>query len=345
MATVFSTSDVHPRDRIAYWVEVVTKGFVKYVFNPPAGAGFDGTVRAGSLANLPVSSYECDPHEVGRTARDVAASDDDDFFVCLQLSGRSTNFQADRQSVNESGSFFLLDPRRPFSGLMETRGALITYKIPRALLDSRLGNAAAFACRNLGADRPVAGLAFGFLSMIRDRMESLDRVSAAKLAEQAVDMVTLALSVDGQMNGGSLSSARSSALMRLKSAIEMRLSDPGLKPAAVAVAAGVSVRYANALLAQEGTSVERYIQERRLARCRRVLDDPAHAHRTIGEIAFSWGFSDLSHFGRRFKAEFGLSAGEYRRRGKWLSAARIDRASGVWSSDDPEPARIEMTSE
>ena len=42
--------------------------------------------------------------------------------------------------------------------------------------------------------------------------------------------------------------------------------------------------------------------------------DPRRAHRTIGEIAFAWGFSDLSHFGRRFKAEFGVSPGEYRRR-------------------------------
>jgi AraC-like DNA-binding protein len=273
---------------------------------------------------LPVSSYECDANEVGRTAQDIAGSEDDDLFVCLQITGRSTNFQADRQAVNESGSFFLLDPRRPFTGVQHTRGKLITFKVPRALLDSRLGNAAAYASRNLAADKPVAGLAYGFLSMIPDRMETLDRVSAAKLAEQVVDMVTLALSVDGEFSNGGLSSARASALMRLKSAAEIRLSDPTLKPAAVAAAAGVSVRYANALLAQEGTSVERYIQERRLARCRRVLADPAHAHRTIGEIAFSWGFSDLSHFGRRFKAEFGLSPGEYRRR-----AAKADRASGL----------------
>ena len=33
----------------------------------------------------------------------------------------------------------------------------------------------------------------------------------------------------------------------------------------------------------------------------------------IGDIAYSWGFSDLSHFGRRFKAEFGCSPGDYRR--------------------------------
>jgi AraC-like DNA-binding protein len=99
----------------------------------------------------------------------------------------------------------------------------------------------------------------------------------------------------------------------LKSAAAAGLCDPELKPAAVATAAGVSVRYANALLSNEGTSLERYIQDRRLERCHGALGDPAHAHRTIGEIAYSWGFSDLSHFGRRFKAEYGCSPSDYRR--------------------------------
>ena len=62
------------------------------------------------------------------------------------------------------------------------------------------------------------------------------------------------------------------------------------------------------------TGLEGYIITRRLERCRRALDDPAQARRTIGDIAFSWGFSDLSRFGRRFKAEFGCAPGEYRER-------------------------------
>jgi AraC-like DNA-binding protein len=82
----------------------------------------------------------------------------------------------------------------------------------------------------------------------------------------------------------------------------------------VAEGAGISVRYANTLLSLEDTSLERYIVQRRLDCCRQALDDPIHARRSISEIAFEWGFSDLSHFGRRFKAAFGASPSEYRRR-------------------------------
>ena len=75
------------------------------------------------------------------------------------------------------------------------------------------------------------------------------------MAEQALDLIALALTAgDGTPM---LSSPRAAALLRLKTVIEGRLSDPNLKPAEAAAAAGISVRYANDLLAEENTSVER----------------------------------------------------------------------------------------
>jgi AraC-like DNA-binding protein len=102
--------------------------------------------------------------------------------------------------------------------------------------------------------------------------------------------------------------------LRLKSTIEAQLHDPGLKPPVAAAAVGISVRYANALLSQEGTSLERYIMTRRLEHCRRALTDPGQMFRTVTDIAYSCGFSDVSHFTRRFKSRFGCSPSECRPR-------------------------------
>jgi AraC family transcriptional regulator, positive regulator of tynA and feaB len=66
-------------------------------------------------------------------------------------------------------------------------------------------------------------------------------------------------------------------------------------------------------LAQEGTSVARLIQARRLEQCERALANPMQADRTVGDIAYAWGFSDLTHFGRLFKKRFGTTPSEYRR--------------------------------
>jgi AraC-like DNA-binding protein len=104
------------------------------------------------------------------------------------------------------------------------------------------------------------------------------------------------------------------ALLSLKAAIESRLFDPSLAPTRAAAAASFSVRRANALLAREGTSLERYILSRRLEKCRVALEAPAQAHRTIADIAYAWGFSSASHFSHRFREAFGVTPTEYRGR-------------------------------
>ena len=316
MTIVCSTLDIHPRDRLSYWLDVATKAFVRHEFHSGTGPSFSGTLRGGSLASLGVATVECDPCEVGRTALDIARDNSDDLLVSVQLAGKMILDQDGRQAVNEQGSFVLLDTGRPYTQVFQTSTRTIVLKIPREALEARLGSVAPLTARTMEAASPIAGLAWGFLSMLPGRLDTLDGPVGLTIAEQALDLVALAFSVETQQSGSTLSSSRATTLLRLKSVIESRLCEPDLRPAAVAAEAGISIRYANTLLSAEGTSLERYILDRRLERCRRALEDPRQAHRTIGEIAFAWGFSDLSHFTRRFKAEFGVSPGEYRRQEK-----------------------------
>ena len=58
----------------------------------------------------------------------------------------------------------------------------------------------------------------------------------------------------------------------------------------------------------------RLIQTRRLEHCRLALEDPLQSHRTLSEIAYGWGFSDMTHFSRRFKTTYGVLPSEYRSR-------------------------------
>jgi AraC-like DNA-binding protein len=220
--------------------------------------------------------------------------------------------QDSRLAVIESGNFALWDTMRPCGLSLPTRTKCVTVTIPRRALEARLGTVAQLAVQPMVRRDPLAGLASGFIAMLAERSGEFAGAAASRIAEHALDLVALAFSVEGQ-KGVALSSPRAIALMRLKAAIEARLGDPELKPAVAAAAAGISIRYANELLAPEGSSVERYILDRRLERCRRTLEEPGLAHRTIGDIAFGWGFLDLSHFGRRFKAAFGCSPSEYRR--------------------------------
>jgi AraC family transcriptional activator of tynA and feaB len=310
MAFFFTTQDVRPGERLSYWRDIM--GLVPHDFRSSAGEAFLGSVRSEMLDDILLSEFECDPCEVHRSATNIGQSDCDDFLLCAQLSGRSVFSQFDRQAVAENGSFVLLDPRHPFTVSYQGHTKSVSVKLPRRAFEERLGTAAMLSVQTLDVRRPLSGLASGFLSMLPSRVERVGNSMAKQLADQTLDLLALALSVETD-SSVALSSRSGIALFGLKSIIEARLSDPTLKPAAVAEAAGMSVRYANELLSREGSSVERYILHRRLERARRALTDPAQAHRRINEIGFAWGFSDLSHFGRRFRAAYGMTPGDYRR--------------------------------
>ena len=320
MAVVYSTNDVHPRDRVAYWLEDVLRGFIR--LSPETGDGpFQARMRLGVVGDFSIADYEGGPHEAERTAREISRGQHDDIILNVQLGGRSIHSQADHQLVMERGTCFLFESRKPYSAQFADRNRLLSIRVPRRSFEARLGAAVPRACLALSSQKPVAGLAIGYLTMITERMDALEGVAAARIAEHALDLLALAISTESE-RGMTLSSPRAVALTMLKAAIEARLHEPDLKPAVAAAAAGISVRYANALLAEENSGIERYIITRRLERCRRVLEDPTQAHRMIGDIAFSWGFSDLSHFNRRFKAEFGCAPGEYRRNARRAVAAQ-----------------------
>jgi AraC family transcriptional activator of tynA and feaB len=105
--------------------------------------------------------------------------------------------------------------------------------------------------------------------------------------------------------------SKSMVILGILAAVRARLVDPDLNVQTIADAVGLSARYANSILASQDTSIGRLILTERLERCRRSFEDQAQSHRTVSEVAFGWGFSDLTHFGRSFKKTYGMSPSEY----------------------------------
>ena len=308
MSVAFSTRELSQRDRIPYWVDVATQAYFKHGFDASAET-FIGNLYAEKFGSIVLSRCDCGPCHVTRTRQDVARDDIDDLILCVRLSGRSLFKQGDREVVVDPGTVLLQDSGRPMEVEFIELTKSIFVNVPRAALQARMGDAA--LAGTVSTKAPIAGLAAEFLTQLAARASVLDETIRRRLSEQALDLIALAMS---SANGTpALSSPRANALLRLKMTIEARLSDPNLKPASAAAAAGIGVRYANDLLAEENYSLERYILHRRLERCRGALGDPLQEHRMVGEIAFSWGFSDHSHFTRRFRAAFGMTPGDYRR--------------------------------
>ena len=90
------------------------------------------------------------------------------------------------------------------------------------------------------------------------------------------------------------------------------LADPDLSPAKIAAAHNISLRYLYKLCAEADLSLEQWIIAERLHRAKQDLSHPTRT-RTIAQTARAWGFSDPTHFTRRFRAAYGQSPTAYRK--------------------------------
>jgi AraC-like DNA-binding protein len=312
LKTVFSTQAVHPRDRFDYWHQIACKRVVDHDSRPESRLNFTAELQAERLAGLDLIVFQNSPMDVSHEVRHIVRAKDDDLFVCRQMAGALRLEQEGREVTLQPGQFALLDSALPYIGRFFSGSKLLVIKVPRRELEARLGPIQNLVARGVSPDAGAHGLTSSLLALLPTHISCLVPLAEQALKTQTLDLIALALSQHaGPVR---LSSPKALSLLRLRAVIESRLTDPDLTPAQAAAGAGMSVRYANALLASEGQSLARFIQARRLSRCRRALEDPRQQRRTVSEIAYSWGFSDMTHFGRSFKKAYGILPSELRRR-------------------------------
>ncbi len=326
MEKLFSTDDVHPRDRFDYWHTVACRNFVDHESEPRCFLTFRAELEAGAFGGIDLVLFENAPMKVRRTARQTARSRTEDLFVCRQMAGALLLEQEGRELLLEPGDITLVDPMLPHQGEFRLGSRILVLKIRRQELEARLGNTREFTARALKPMSAEIGFTSSFLAMLPIYAGRLDSAAERIASDQALDLIAVSFAKAMQQQGAHLSSPRTLVLLNLYAAIEARLHDPALDSKTAAAIAGVSVRYANAVLAKLETSIARLIQSKRLARCRRALEDPAQGHRTLSEIAYGWGFSDMTHFGRTFKKTYGALPSDYRRMRKKVPDRHSDAA-------------------
>jgi AraC family transcriptional activator of tynA and feaB len=311
--TVFSTSGLHVRDRFDSWLDVACRNLVGHDSRAESRQTFQAELQVGTLSDVGLVLFANSPMTIAHTARHISNANSDELFVCRQATGGLILEQNGREVALQPGDFTLIDPRFPYTGKFFDPSRLLVFKVPRRLLEARVGETSSLTARSIKPLAAENGLTSAFLALLPTYAGALGPVAIAMVKDQALDLIGVSLAKTMKGLRPRVSSARSIALMSVRAAIEARLTDPTLDVTAVAAAAGISVRYANAVLADENTSIMRLIQTSRLAHCRNALADAEQRHRMVSEIAYSWGFSDMTHFGRKFRAAYGVLPSDYRK--------------------------------
>lgn len=305
----FSTSAAPTPERFDCFYEAVARSYVKSELSTEDRKNFSAELALRPVGNLNLSVID---HGALLAHAYLTSSSPDVVFVQFVLAGTSCATQDDQDTLVNPGYVSVVDPSRHYVMRTPVPTKHMVLQIPRDELRGRLGDFDRLSGRAYSVSSAEGAITLAFLRNLFAAPAELDPTQEAGLARQAVDLTALMLSDGSLSTVKRLSSASSFSRLRLHHAIETSLQDRIVACEDIAGMAGISARYANVLLSQEGTSLERLILKERLQKCSRVLADPSEASQSIGEIASRWGFSSASHFARAFKEAFGMSARDYR---------------------------------
>ena len=304
MLTTFDTSCVGARDRFGYWHEVVCGQFVPATSLDKSNANFDASLTTRSVGPLEISHFRAPPHFWSREKKHISADDHDDFLLSILLSGTGCLEQDGRTVVQRQNEIVLYDTSQAFR--YDLASEILLMKIPRRLLTSRHVDIRSLTAiglhRNLSLNSLLCDVAKRtmFLHVPGD----LSATVGARLASSALDLVSAVIDLEVEEQGP-LSHHRMSQLERAQRYAVANLRDENLSPEVMAKHGAVSLRTLNRLFAKIGTTPMRWVWRRRLEASHSALTEGCA--KSVTDAAFQFGFSEVSHFSRTFKATYGVS--------------------------------------
>ncbi|MFM0257235.1 helix-turn-helix domain-containing protein [Paraburkholderia sediminicola] len=308
-----TTENISPGARLGFWTRQVSSLMTNLECSSVVGDRFHGSIKIRSMSATSMFLLSTAAHNVARATPRYGGMGDETVFVCVQGSGTAVVEQDCRQAVLRPGDITLLDTSQCFSADFPGDMEQLVLLVPRKQLRQRVGMVERLTATVLSGDSPLGAITGDFLRSFARDVGRLRAPVAVRLEEQAIDMISMAFTSTMDEIEPRASATRSALAYRGRAYIESNLRSPNLSPTDVAEQLGISRRYLSTVFSCDGLPVERFIRERRLEKCARDLADRGLISRSIGDIAFSWGFNNLTHFSQAFKTMFGLSPREYRK--------------------------------
>lgn len=254
--------------------------------------------------NLRFASLRFSPHST--RSLPAAESSDARLLVSVHKEGVVMVSQGGRESRIEPGDMFVLDPARPFdieTGNISSTSIYLPTSAVRALVP-QLDQLTALPIRGT---QGVGAVFRAAADELVARASELDEPTADRMGEALPYLLAPALAALGGRASVLPGALRQLHQRRIQQFVRDHLADPALDAHSIAAGVGLSPRHVYELLSDAGEPLMKRVWAERLDRCRRDLEDATLRRRTVGEVAYSWGFSDVSHFSRAFKQRFGVS--------------------------------------
>lgn len=304
----WDATSFRPADRFAYWRDVVCETVLNVdAERGPHGSVFQARIAGRDIGDGRLASFASSPHSIIRKRKHFARALDGGYLLSWQMEGRSLVSQNDRTAVLDPGDLGIVDSERSFRVDFLAPVKRMLALVPRRQLEEKAPWFKSSGPLRIGADHPLTRLICDHFSLMLDRPSQGIR-SEGLLLENVFNLIALATvsqSTDGR--GVELPTDTLLAFCR------KNLHRPDLSPSYVSLAMRISIRTLHARFQKMQTTFGAWILAERLGLCRRALENPLWANRSISEIAYNNGFRDISHFSKAYKTHFGVPPSEWRK--------------------------------
>lgn len=229
--------------------------------------------------------------------------------IGTQLSGQTTKVIGERCQTFSPGDISLTDFASPFqwwsaedSVSMSLRFTYAELCLPAEEIRSAVGDLATSPLYEL--------FQVHVLQQYRLLEEDIPVSAVESLGSATLELARAVIATVGHDDLARNDVANEVLLTRVEAYVQQHLTDPALSPESVAHAHHISVRQLYKLWSARELGLAEWIMRGRLEGARR--DIAKDGTTGIAAVARRWGFSDPTHFGRRFRAAYGVSPREWR---------------------------------
>lgn len=304
MLSMDNTSSATGEGGFERWHEVTCRNYSLSECRLASRQAFRARIASrpfGPLSLSDASAPQVEAIHMTRGPAEICKDPRDHFMLYLVADGRIDVAQDGRQARAQSGDLFLYDQTMPFSLDFHRNDALIVT-VPRPLLVSRLPDLRRFMARRIAGTSKMGALAGSLVRQIGDLDAATKPGLADRLAMSTLDI--LATAMESELgDDAALQKERHRLLPQVERYLLARLHETDLDLESIARAQNIAPRTLNRVFAAKGTTPMRWLWQQRLLASHRALSEGRVD--SVTDAALGAGFSDLSHFSRAFKREFG----------------------------------------
>lgn len=304
---IWSTDGAAARERFSYWRDAISRSMFNITIEAPPDR-FSARLHTRTTGRLRFARSQSSAYKVIRSQRDIDSAPADHCAIYLQLDGRTIFEQGGDVCTIDRSDIAIWDGRHPFRADFREAGGRAVAIIPRAMLERRALWLRRRPLHRLAANRPFVDLARRHLAALTADDSTLSETQATLLTDNVCNLVALATAPD-------VAPGRLDPELQLEALLAFcrhNLHNAELSPQLAADHLGISVRTLHLRFQTTGQSFGRWVLDQRLDACRAALRDQNQRALNIAEIAYRWGFNDLSHFNKAFRARFNETPRETR---------------------------------